>query len=86
MDVYEAGTKSKEFKDSGNKLRIQKIFDFSSTYGVVLAGPSTKLYQCSRNWMSANRAEMIEHISKYMSVVEVMGSLYSSKSPSIYGV
>lgn len=71
MDAFEAGTKKDEFEKSGSSIRIQKVFNFHSTFGVVLAGPSIRLYQCSREWMQANRKEMIDHISKYMKVVEV---------------
>lgn len=72
MDAYEAGTKAKEFEKRGKgRIRVQKVFNYASTFGVVLAGPSTRLYQCSREWMSANRAEMSVHIARYMGVVEV---------------
>jgi len=72
MDVNEAGTKAAEFKKkAGGRIRIHQIFDYSSTFGIVIAGPSKRLYQCSKEWMSANRAFMSEHIAKYMAVIEV---------------
>ncbi|KAJ7390094.1 hypothetical protein OS493_027124 [Desmophyllum pertusum] len=64
IDTYEAGTKKDQFKDP--HIRIHTIFDYKSTYGVVLAGNSTKLLQCSKSYMQANRNEMFEHISKFI--------------------
>ncbi|XP_031573985.1 uncharacterized protein LOC116307805 [Actinia tenebrosa] len=70
MDAYEAGTKREQFLKSGGLIRIHKVYDFASTFGVVLAGRSTRLYQCSRNWMSGHRAEMSAHIAKFIKVVQ----------------
>jgi hypothetical protein len=81
MDAYEAGTKREEFLASGGRIRIHKVYNFASTFGVVLAGPSTRLYKCSRNWMSGHRAEMSSHIAKFLQVVEV--SIYLLKTNCI---
>ena len=69
IDTYEAGTKKDQFKDP--HIRIHTIFDYKSTYGVVLAGNSTKLLQCSKSYMQANRNEMFEHISKFIHSIMV---------------
>ncbi|XP_048579577.1 uncharacterized protein LOC5515780 isoform X2 [Nematostella vectensis] len=68
IDAYEAGTKKKDLAGTG--VRIQKVYDYKSTYGVVLSGPSVRLYKCSRNYMTAYKADMYTHIQKFVQVVE----------------
>ncbi|XP_020603732.1 uncharacterized protein LOC110042703 [Orbicella faveolata] len=68
IDTYEAGYKKDQFKDP--RIRIHTIYDYKSTYGVVLAGNSTKLLQCSKSYMQSHRAEMYEHIAKFIHSIE----------------
>ena len=69
IDTYEAGSKRDRFKDP--RIHVRTIFDYKSTYGVVLAGSSTKLMQCSRSYMRAHQDEMYEHIGKFISSIQV---------------
>ncbi|XP_048583376.1 protein sidekick-1 [Nematostella vectensis] len=68
IDAYEAGYKRIDLAGTG--IRIQRVYDRLSTYGVVLSGPSVRLHQCSRNYMTAHKAEMFAHIEKFVLVVE----------------
>lgn len=70
IDTYEAGYRGDQFKDP--RIRIHTIFDYKSTYGVVLAGNSTKLLQCSKSYMQAHRDEMFEHISQFVHTIMVI--------------
>ena len=72
IDTYEAGYKKDHFKDP--RIRIHTIYDYKSTYGVVLAGNSTKLLQCSKAYMQSHRAEMYEHIAKFIHSIEVINN------------
>ena len=70
IDTYEAGSKRDRFKD--HRIRIRTIFDYKSTYGVVLAGNSTKLMSCSKSYMQAHKDEMYEHIGNFIYSIKVM--------------
>lgn len=70
IDSYEAGTKRDQFKDP--RIRIHTIFDYESTYGVVLASNSTRLLQCSKSYMQSHKAEMFEHIGKFIHAIEAI--------------
>ena len=76
IDTYEAGSKRDHFTDP--RIRIRTIFDFKSTYGVVLAGNSTKLMSCSKSYMQSHRAEMYHHIAKFIYSIEVKQELVGS--------
>ena len=70
IDTYEAGTKKDHFKDP--RIRVHTIFDYKSTYGVVLAGNSTRLLQCSKSYMQSHKDEMFEHIGKFVHTIMVV--------------
>ena len=67
---YEARYKKDQFKDP--RIRVRTIYDYKSTYGVVLAGNSTKRLQCSKSYMQSHRAEMYQHIAKFIHSIEVI--------------
>ena len=69
MDTYQTGSEKNTIKDP--LLHIEKIYDDKSTYGIVIAGNSTKLLSCSKGYMQANKAAMSQHISGFIDVVEV---------------
>ena len=69
IDAYEAGARKDQINHKD--IRVVKVYDYSSTYGVVLAGNSTKLLKCSHGYMQANKAKMFELIAKNAEVVEV---------------
>ena len=80
VDTYEAGYRKDQFKDP--RIRIHTIFDFKSTYGIVLAGNSTRLLQCSKSYMQAHRDEMFEHIGKFIHTIVVI-SIYDTCEVSL---
>ncbi|KAL9958642.1 hypothetical protein ACROYT_G035690 [Oculina patagonica] len=67
IDTYEAGYRKDEFKDP--RIRVHTIFDYKSTYGVVLAGNSTKLLQCSKSYMQSHKDEMFDHIEEFVHTI-----------------
>lgn len=69
MDAYQTGSEKLTLQDP--LLRIEKIYNEKSTYGVVLAGNSTKLLKCSKVYMQANQAFISHHISQFIDAVEV---------------
>ena len=69
MDTYAAGSKEEVLRHPD--IRIQKIYDFQSTYGIVLAGDSRKLRKCSHSYMLANKVKIYEHIKGYIQTIKV---------------
>lgn len=69
IDAYEAGSKTKTL--SNPLLNTQKVFDYSSTYGVVLAGESVRLHQCSKEYIKANKMKITQQIAKYIEEIKV---------------
>ena len=69
MDTYEAGSKKHVLNDP--KIAVQKIFDYKSTFGVVLSGNSTKLKTCSEGYMQANKGKMSAHIAQFVESLKV---------------
>lgn len=69
MDSYELGSK----KDVINhpSIKVQKIYDYKSAYGLVLAGTSTKLWTCSQGYMKLNTAKLFRAIETLTDVIEV---------------
>ena len=70
MDTYELGSK----KDIVNhpSIKIQRIYDYKSSYGVVFAGNSTKLWTCSQDFMKSNKAKLFRTIEALTDVIEVI--------------
>ena len=69
IDAYEAGARKDQINHKD--IRVAKVYDYSSTYGVVLAGNSTKLSKCSYAYMQGNKAKMFRLIEKNAEVIEV---------------
>ena len=69
LDAYEAGARKDQI--SHKDIRVVKVYDYSSTYGVVLARNSTKLLKCSYGYMQANKAKMFELIAQHIESIEV---------------
>ena len=69
IDAYEAGSKAKTL--SNPLLNTQKVYDYSSTYGVVLAGESVRLHQCSKEYIKSNKMKITHHIAQFIEKIEV---------------
>lgn len=52
-------------------LRIYKIYDYSSVYGVVTGGDSRKLAKCFRSYIQENTAKIFEHVSSNVKAIQV---------------
>lgn len=69
IDAYEAGARKDQMNHKD--IRVAKVYDYSSTYGVVLAGNSTKLLKCSYGYMQGNKAKIFNLIGENAQAIEV---------------
>lgn len=69
MDSYAAGSKNERFNRPD--IRMHKIHDVQSTYGIVLAGESKKLHQCSHTYIIANRIKYFHRILELAQTIKV---------------
>lgn len=53
-------------------LRIYKIYDYSSVYGVVTGGDSRKVATCFRSYMQENIARIYQHVTDNVEAIEVI--------------
>jgi len=59
IDTYSGGSSKKEFESE--HLRVNKILDFSSTYGVVMGKEARKLRRCFKEYTEKGFAIEIAH-------------------------
>ena len=52
-------------------LRIYKVYDYSSVYGVVTGGDSRKLGKCFHNYIQKNTAIIFEHVAENVQAIQV---------------
>ena len=69
IDGYVVGTKKHLFEKPF--LRIYKMYDYSSVYGVVSGGDSRKLATCFRTYMQENIAKIFSHVAENVQAIEV---------------
>lgn len=69
VDSYTVGSKKELFERKD--LRISKIFDFSSAYGVVLGGESKKLQTCFNSYLSEQRSYISQIIERNTQTIQV---------------
>lgn len=63
IDTYSAGSSKEEFENE--HLRVNKILDFSSTYGVVMGKEARKLRRCFKDYTEKGFAiEIAHHIQR----------------------
>jgi len=63
IDTYSAGSSKEEFENEN--LRVNKILDFSSTYGVVMGKEARKLWRCFKEYTEKGFAiEIAHHIQR----------------------
>jgi hypothetical protein len=77
VDAYTVGSRKELFERKD--LRISKIFDFSSAYGVVLGGESKKLQMCFNSYLSEQRSYISQIIERNIRGIEVRTSIVSSQ-------
>jgi len=49
---------------SHENLRLFKVYDLPTAYGVVLTGPTKKIQKCVEHYLSENRLWVAHHISE----------------------
>jgi hypothetical protein len=69
VDAYVLGSRKDLFDNT--RVRISKIYDYSSAYGVVLAGEAKKLQKCFREYVSENRKDIFQIIEGNVHMIEV---------------
>ena len=52
-------------------LRIYRIYDYSSVYGVVTGGDSRKLAKCFRGYMQDNIERIFQHVADNVEAIQV---------------
>ena len=56
---------------SDGVLRVNKMIDYSSAYGVVMAGYARKLQKCFRGFLKEEKASVFEIITKNVQGISV---------------
>lgn len=69
VDAYMVGSKQHLFEKPF--LRIYRIYDYSSVYGVVTGGDSRKLGKCFHNYIQKNIAIIYEHVADNVKAIQV---------------
>ena len=69
IDTYVLGSRKDLFEKPS--LRVIKIYDYSTVYGMVLGGESRKLKQCFRRYIQRHRRKIFQAIEKHVEYVEV---------------
>ena len=72
IDAYVLGSRRDLFDNIG--VRIHKIYDYSTAYGLVLAGEGKKLQQCFRQYVSENRRDIFQIIEANINMIKVSGT------------
>lgn len=70
IDGYVVGSKKHLFEKPF--LRIYRIYDYSSVYGVVTAGNSTKLGKCFRDYIQQNTALIFQYVADNVEAIQVL--------------
>ncbi|XP_048579836.1 uncharacterized protein LOC116619170 isoform X2 [Nematostella vectensis] len=69
IDAYTVGSRKKLF--DRRDLRINKLMDYKSAYGVVLGGEARKLQQCFQTYLGEQRSEVSGIIESNIQTIEV---------------
>ena len=69
IDTYVLGSRKDLFENPS--LRLIKIYDYSTAYGVVLGGEAKKLTQCFRKYVQSNKEKIFQTIQEHVEFVEV---------------
>lgn len=70
IDSYTVGSRMELFRDGG--LRMSKMIEYPSAYGVVMAGYAMKLQKCFREFLKEERASVFEIIRNNVQGVSVL--------------
>ena len=75
IDAYVLGSRKDLFENPS--LRVIKVFDYSSAYGLVLSGEAKKLRTCFGKFAQSHKKEIFETIESHVESVEVRSLHYS---------
>ena len=84
FDTYAIGSEKALF-EGADHLEIHEIFDYSSTYGIVLGAESGVLQKCFNMFKKKNIRDIFEKIEGNIDSIKVTGrkkSSFSLNSPS----
>ena len=70
FDTYAIGSERALF-DKAKHLYIYKIYDYSSTYGIVFGGDSSVLQKCFDLFKRGNIADIFKNIKENIDSIEV---------------
>ena len=70
IDGYMVGGKKHLFEKPF--LRIYRIYDYSSVYGVATGGNSTKLGKCFRRYIQQNIAIIFQYVADNVEAIQVL--------------
>lgn len=70
IDSYTVGSRMELFR--GGSLRMSKMIDYPSAYGVVMSGYARKLQICFREFLKEERASVFEIITNNVQGVTVI--------------
>ncbi|CAH3152977.1 unnamed protein product, partial [Pocillopora meandrina] len=68
IDGYVVGSRKNLFEKTF--LRIYRVYDYSSVYGVVTGGNSTKLGKCFRDYIQQNIALIFQHVAENVEAIQ----------------
>ena len=69
IDTYTVGSRRDLFNNT--HIRIDKVLDYSSAYGVVLAGPGRKLQRCFQRYLNGRRSLVSQIIASNVHTIQV---------------
>ena len=69
IDAFTVGSKKELF--NRRDIRISKLLDYSSAYGVALGGEAKKLQKCFQKFVSEQRSEISRILQNNVDTIEV---------------
>ncbi|XP_068688561.1 uncharacterized protein [Montipora foliosa] len=83
IDAFTVGSKKELF--NRRDLRISKLLDYSSAYGVALGGDAKKLQKCFQKYISEQRSDISKIVQDNVDAIEVTPqSLSVERSKSLF--
>lgn len=76
IDAFTAGSRAELFNRSD--IRINKLYDYSAAYGVVLGGESKKLQKCFDTYLSEQRSYVSDIIQRNTHAIKVGMVVYAN--------
>ena len=74
IDAFTVGSKKELF--NRRDLRISKLLDYSSAYGVALGDEAKKLQKCFQKYISEQRSDISKIVQDNVDTIEVIDGLH----------